>query len=46
MGAVDNYFDNCVHMEVDIVALERLMEPENEEASSKVHSEVLDERRR
>ena len=43
-GAMENYLDICVHTKVDIEALERLMEPENEEVS-KVHPEVLDERR-
>ena len=33
MGAVENYLDNCVHIEMDIEVLERLMEPENEEVS-------------
>ena len=33
MGAVVNYLENCVHTKVDIEALERLMEPENEEVS-------------
>ena len=39
MEAVGNY------LKMDIEVLERLMEPENEEVSLKVHPEVLDERR-
>ena len=30
---MENCLENCVHTEVDIEALERLMEPENEEVS-------------
>ena len=41
-GAVENYLENCVHTEVDVEALERLMEPENEEVSLRY---ILDERR-
>ena len=33
MEAAENYLENCVHAKVDIEALERLMEPENEEVS-------------
>ena len=33
MGVVENYLDTCVHKKVDIEALERLMEPENDEVS-------------
>ena len=33
MGAVENYLDTCVHTKVDIEALDRLMEPENDEVS-------------
>ena len=44
-GAVENYLENCVHTKVVIEALERLQEPENERGRSKVHPEVLDERR-
>ena len=33
MGAVENDLENCVHSTVGIEALERLMEPENEEVS-------------
>ena len=33
MGAVENYLENCVHTKVDTEALDRLMEPENEEVS-------------
>ena len=33
MGAVENDLKTCVHTEVDIEALERLMGPENEEVS-------------
>ena len=33
MGAVENYLENCVHAKLDIEALERSMEPENEEVS-------------
>ena len=33
MGAVENDLENCVLTKVDIEALERLMEPENEEVS-------------
>ena len=33
MEAAENYLDDCVQTKVDIEALERLMEPENEEVS-------------
>ena len=33
MEAVENYLGNCVHTKVDIEALERLIEPENEKVS-------------
>ena len=39
------YLETCVHTKVDIEALERLMEPENDRGLSKVRPEVLDERR-
>ena len=32
-GAVEEYVEKCVNTRVDIEALERLMEPENEEVS-------------
>ena len=35
MGAVENYLEKCVNTNVDIEALERLMEPENEEVSQR-----------
>ena len=31
--AAENYLENCVHTKVDIEALQRLMEPENEKVS-------------
>ena len=39
MGAVENYLENCADIEVDIEALARLIEPEDEG----VCLEVLDE---
>ena len=33
MGAVEDYLERCADTKVDIEALERLMEPENEEVS-------------
>ena len=33
MGVVENDLKTCVHTKVDIEALERLMEPENDEVS-------------
>ena len=33
MGAVKDYLEKCVSTKVDIEALERLMEPENEQIS-------------
>ena len=33
MEAVENYLTKCVHTKVDIEALERMMERENEEVS-------------
>ena len=43
MGAVEDdldYLENCASAKVDLEALERLMEPEDEEVFSKVHPEV------
>ena len=31
MGAVEDYFESCAAIKVDIEALERLIEPEDEE---------------
>ena len=42
---MEDYLEKCADTQVDIEALERLMEPEDEEVSFKVHPEVLDERR-
>ena len=33
MGAVEDYLEKCIRTKVDIEALERLMEPQNEEVS-------------
>ena len=44
-GAVEDYLERCADIKVDIEALERLIEPEDEEVCLKIHPEVLDERR-
>ena len=45
LGAVEDYLEKCADTQVDIEALECLMEPEDEEVSFKVHLEVRDEKR-
>ena len=45
MEAAESYLGKCAHMKVDIEVLERLMESEKRRDLSKVHPEVLDERR-
>ena len=35
MGAEEDYLEKCVHTKVDIEALERLVESENEEVSQR-----------
>ena len=45
IGAVEYYLDNCADIKVDIEALARLIEPEDDGVLSQVHPEVLDEKK-
>ena len=44
-GQWNDYFERRADVKVDIEALERLIEPEDQRSLSDVHPEVLDERR-